>query len=60
MMLNERDAAKLLNCSVGLMRKWRLHGGGPAYHRLGRLVRYTETDLLAYIESNRVAGSAGR
>jgi len=54
MLLTEKGAAAHLGCSVGLLRKWRLLGGGPAYCRLGRLVRYSEVDLQAFIESNRV------
>ena len=53
-LLTEDAAARTLSCSVGLMRKWRLRGDGPRYCRLGRLVRYSEADLLAYIEQNRV------
>ena len=53
-LLDEGGAAIRLAVSVALMRKWRLKGGGPRYCRLGRLVRYSEADLLAYIEQNRV------
>lgn len=53
-LLNEYEAATILCCSIGLMRKWRLYGGGPGYCRLGRLVRYSEADLVAFIQANRV------
>jgi hypothetical protein len=53
-MLNEKDAAKYLGCSVGLLRKWRLLGEGPAFCKLGRLVRYSEADLTAFVQANRV------
>jgi hypothetical protein len=53
-LLGERDAAQILACSVALLRKWRLYGGGPGFCRLGRLVRYSEADLATFIEQRRV------
>jgi len=53
-LLDERAAAQRLACSVALLRKWRLYGGGPRYHRLGRLVRYSEADLETFIQQRRV------
>jgi hypothetical protein len=59
-LIDERDAAKALCCSVAALRKWRLLGNGPAYVKIGRLVRYSEADLNAYLDANRVqpAGAA--
>ena len=54
MLFNEKKAASVLGCSVALLRKWRRVGGGPAFFHLGRLVRYRETDLLAFIDAHRV------
>jgi hypothetical protein len=48
-----RDAAKILSCSVAVLRKWRLLGKGPAFCKAGRLVRYRETDLAAFLDANR-------
>lgn len=56
-LLNEREAAQFLGCSVALMRKMRLHGIGPDYCRVGRLVRYPQTALLGYIDATRVRGA---
>jgi len=56
MMLDEKAAAQVLGCSPGLLRKWRLLGQGPAFCKLGRLVRYREEDLAAFAEANRVVG----
>jgi predicted DNA-binding transcriptional regulator AlpA len=52
--LNEREAAALVGCSVALMRKWRLFGEGPSYCKIGRLVRYRQEDLNAFLDSHRV------
>ena len=53
-LLNEQAAARMLACSAALLRKWRLYGGGPAYCHIGRLVRYSQADLSAFIESRKV------
>jgi hypothetical protein len=53
-MKNEKEAAIVLGCSVAALRKWRLLGKGPAYCKVGRLVRYAAGDLQAYLEAHRV------
>jgi excisionase family DNA binding protein len=53
-LLNEIEAAKVLGCKVSTLQKWRLMDKGPQYIKVGRLVRYSEEDLMAYLESNRV------
>lgn len=57
-LLTEQSAAQVLGCSVGLMRKWRLFGEGPAFCKIGRLVRYRAEDLAAFVAANRVEGRA--
>jgi hypothetical protein len=51
---DERETAELLSCSVAALRKWRLLGKGPTYRKIGRLVRYDEADLVAYLDANCV------
>jgi hypothetical protein len=58
-MKDEKQAAEFLGCSVAALRKWRLYGVGPAYVKVGRLVRYAEADLTAYVDANRVEPVAG-
>ena len=53
-LINEKQAAEMFGCTASTFRKWRLQGKGPAFCRVGRLVRYSESDLLAYLEDNRV------
>jgi hypothetical protein len=53
-LLNEKEAAKYLGVSVGMMRKWRLFRQGPAYLKMGRLVRYTPADLTKFVEASAV------
>ncbi len=52
---DEREAAKLLGCSVALLRRMRREGRGPKFTRIGRLVRYPEEWLCQYIEENAVS-----
>lgn len=53
-LLNETEASEYLGCSVAALRKWRLLGKGPRYHKIGRLVRYSDADIAGYLEVNRV------
>ena len=50
-LLTEDAVGERLGCSVALLRKWRRVGGGPAFCRIGRLVRYPQADLAAFIEA---------
>lgn len=52
-LVDEKTAADMMSCSVALLRKWRSRGGGPTVVRIGRLVRYQQTDLLAFIEAKK-------
>ncbi len=51
-LLTERQAARILNCSVQLLRKWRGKNQGPRRVRLGRCVRYSPDDLRVFIAAN--------
>ena len=53
-MKNEKQTAVILGCTVSALRKWRLLGKGPAYCKIGRLVRYADADLAEYLDANRV------
>jgi excisionase family DNA binding protein len=50
-LLTRRDAAKLLNLKISTLEAWATRGGGPAYVKLGRAVRYRESDLVKFVES---------
>jgi predicted DNA-binding transcriptional regulator AlpA len=58
--LNEEQSAKLLGCSVALMRKWRLFREGPSYVKIGRLVRYRQEDLNTFLDAHLVETGGGR
>ena len=59
-LFDERSAANVLSCSVALLRKWRLFREGPTYVKIGRLVRYRQDDLNAFLVSHRVETGGGR
>jgi hypothetical protein len=59
-LFDERSAAKVLSCSVALLRKWRLVGEGPAYVKVGRLVRYRQADIDVFLNANLVQTGGGR
>lgn len=57
--LDTGSAAKVLNCSKSFLEKKRTTGGGPEFVKLGGLVRYRQSRLLAYAEGNTVSSTAG-
>ena len=60
-MFTEKEVAEKLNCKVSTLRKWRLLGKGPHYHKVGRLVRYSDADIAAFLDDSHVqpAGVGG-
>lgn len=52
-LLNTLDSATYLDLSPRTLEKWRLNGGGPAYIKLGRAVRYRVSDLEAFLAERR-------
>jgi len=52
-LLNEQQAADLLNLKVPTLRRWRWAGKGPAFLKIGGAVRYDHADLAAFMASAR-------
>jgi hypothetical protein len=48
---DERYAASFLAVSVETLRTWRKQDRGPRYRRLGRCVRYSIADLVAFVDA---------
>ena len=57
-LLNEQQAAKMLNLNVASVRNWRLRGGGPKFIKVGRLVRYRPADIEDWIEKRTFASTS--
>ena len=51
-LLDTKSAALFLGLSKKTLEAYRLRGGGPAYYKAGR-IRYSEADLIAWLESRR-------
>jgi excisionase family DNA binding protein len=49
--LNRVEAAKYLNLKKHTLEAWAVRGGGPAFVKFGRAVRYRMVDLNEYVES---------
>ncbi|MAP43867.1 MAG: hypothetical protein CMN59_07500 [Sphingobium sp.] len=50
-MMKEREAAEYLGLSHRTLSRWRWAGKGPAFHKFGSAVRYSEKDLNMYIST---------
>lgn len=48
-MVGDREVARLLGVSLGLVRKWRRDQTGPRYRKIGRRILYQLRDIDAYI-----------
>jgi hypothetical protein len=48
-LLDVEAVARILNCSISILNKWRLLGKGPRFVRVGALVRYRPADVQAFI-----------
>ena len=48
-LVNEKEAARLLACSVAALRRWRREGRGPQFTRVERCVRYSARTLARFV-----------
>ena len=51
LLFDEAQAAQIIDVTDKCMQAWRCRGGGPAYLKIGRLVRYRKSDINAWLES---------
>jgi predicted DNA-binding transcriptional regulator AlpA len=51
-LLDQKSAARVLRLSVRTLERHRLAGTGPKFCRLGRVIRYRESDLRDWIEAS--------
>jgi len=52
-LMTERQVAEALNCTVSALRRWRRDGRGPRFVHIGRLVRYIDNEVVAFIQAGR-------
>lgn len=64
MLLRTDEAAKILGMSTATLDTWRSRGGGPAYVKYNRAVRYRSEDIdkfiSEHIRANTSCGEASR
>ena len=53
-----QEAAAFLSCSRQYLEGLRVHGGGPKFARVSRLVRYQRDALLAFLNRHTVASTS--
>jgi hypothetical protein len=60
-LLTEREAANMLRVAPRTLKDWRLRpwrgGAGPAYIKMGKLVRYRLRDLECYLKQRAISGA---
>ena len=59
-LLSEAQAAAILGVVPKALQAWRVRGGGPIYLKIGRLVKYSESDLVAWLETRRRQSTADK
>jgi excisionase family DNA binding protein len=52
-LLDDVQAARFLSLGRRTLQNWRVIGGGPAFIRVGRSVRYRQSDLEQWIDARR-------
>jgi len=57
-LMTEQEVSKRLNVSLASLRRWRLAKRGPAFVKVGALVRYSADDLDAWLASLPTGGTA--
>jgi predicted DNA-binding transcriptional regulator AlpA len=57
--LNEHQVSSMTGLSLGSLRNWRWLGKGPVYVKIGRSVRYKESDILEFMEAHMVSPNKG-
>jgi predicted DNA-binding transcriptional regulator AlpA len=51
----EKELSQQLSVALQTIRNWRCVRRGPNYHKFnGRLVRYSEADVIAWLEGRRI------
>lgn len=57
--LTEQDVMAVTGVARGTLAYWRHCGTGPKSFKMGRLVRYAESDLVEWLETQRATTSRG-
>lgn len=55
-LLTKKEAARFLNVSIKTLDRWIYERRGPKYYKVGALVRYRNSDLVAFLEACPTGG----
>lgn len=58
-LLDTEQAAAIIGSTPNFLEKLRTVGGGPAYAKLGRIVRYRRSALDRWIDDNTIGATNG-
>ena len=58
-LLNNAETAELLGLKPNTLEIWRIQGRGPVFRKIGRAVRYSLDDVVAYMTEHRVTFEGG-
>jgi predicted site-specific integrase-resolvase len=50
-LLTNNETAELIGLRPNTLEIWRWQGKGPVYRKVGRLVRYVESDVLKWLDA---------
>jgi predicted DNA-binding transcriptional regulator AlpA len=56
----ETDVSKQLRVTAAALRRWRLERRGPQFVKVGRLVRYPQADVEAWLSAQPTGGAQSR
>jgi len=57
-LLTNSETAAILDLKPNTLEIWRIQGKGPVFRKIGRAVRYVESDVLAWIEAQTCASTS--
>ncbi len=52
-LLSTKQAATYCCLSPRTLESWRISGQGPAFRKIGKLVRYSKSDIDIWLDENR-------
>lgn len=55
-LLTAEELSALIRVKPDTLERWRMRKQGPPYIKLGKLVRYSRSDVAKWVQSGRVNG----
>lgn len=58
--ITEREVSRMTSRALSTLRNDRFNGRGIPYCKVGRSVRYSRDDVVAYMESTKISTTSGQ